>query len=299
MIRPFTSTDDAAIGALVDETSDPLWVAQGHTLHGADLDDTRWRRTLVAELDGRLAGAATVATNRVHHSRYNVAVEVAAPLRRLGIATALGAAITAVPRPRPLPLGSKIRPSDVGSVRLVDRFGGHVYQRCPGLRPDPLSAEVVAWCAAQQPVDGVTLHPLDEVDAAIWPQLWTEQYLWVHARWAPADPTALRGLADLLVADVDPAVSVAAVRDAQVEAVVWAMREDDGMTTLVAETTRRDVPGGTGLLAAALARCLQVLAGAGSGPIELDGHDDDPHLAPVLATMPPVPADPVHLVELG
>lgn len=69
--------------------------------------------------------------------------------------------------------------------------------------------------------------------------------------------------------------------------------------TVVAETARPDQPHGRTLVAAVLADCLQRLAAAGVRVLEIDGHESDPHLAPVLLSLPArTPADPLMLVEV-
>lgn len=297
MIRPYAPADESAIAALVDERSDPLWVRQGHSLHGPLLDDgTQWRRTLVAERDERLVGAATVARNRVHPGRLNLAVEVAPRYRQRGVATAL---VDALRRdlPEPLPLSGKVRPYDPAATGLLRCFDGRVYQHCPAPRPVPSDPAIVAWCAAQSVPPHTSIVALSEVpDDPV--ELWVEQYTWVHADWSPAAVQPLRELAPEIVADADPHLSVVSVRNGAVVAIAWAFPEDDGDTTIVAETRRRHVSGGIEQVAAALATCLGGLRRRGARAVELDGHASDPHLTPVVASLPAVAADPVDLVEI-
>jgi GNAT superfamily N-acetyltransferase len=297
-LRRYAETDRVAIDGLVDADSDPLWVAQGHTLHGPHLDDgPRWRRTVVAEVDGRVVGAATVGSNRVHTGECNLAVEVAAAHRRRGIATALVENVRTLRR-EPVPMASKLRPDDAAGIALLRHFGGRPYQTCPGLRPDPCAADITAWCEAASVPAGVAVRPLSDLAAEHRRRLWVEQYLWVHERWAPADRAGLESLAAQLADAANPSTSFMAVRAREVDAIAWAFDEDDGSVGIVAETARRDTADGAALVAATLARCLLRLRDDGCRAAEIDGHDADPHLAPVLETFPPCPSAPLWLVTI-
>lgn len=146
VIRPYRAADQAAVDDLVEGGADPLWVSQGHRLHGEAREGGRWRRSLVAEEAGRVIGAATIARNPVHPGRYNAAVEVAGGSRRRGLGTALIEQVRLL-APEARPLAAKLRPFDAAAVALAERLGGRVYQRCPGPCPDPTAADVVSWCA--------------------------------------------------------------------------------------------------------------------------------------------------------
>jgi GNAT superfamily N-acetyltransferase len=298
-LRDYDEHDQDAIDRLIDAGSDPLWVAQGHTLHGPAIDDgPRWRRTLVAEVDGRVIGAATVATNRVHTREYNLAVEVASEHRQTGVATALIAA-TRDARRDPLEMAAKVRPDDAAGVALLRHFAGRITQTCAGMRPDPCSDEIASWCHAVTVPTYVEVRPLGDISSSERERVWIEQYLWVHESWAPADRAGLESLAAQLVSPVDVAASSIAVRDGVVEAIAWAFDEDDGSFGVGAETATRDVVAGDALVAAVLARTLLQLRERGCRSVEIDGHDGDPHLAPVLATLPPCASAPLWLVAIA
>lgn len=295
-LRPFAIEDESALACLIDDDSDPLWVAQGHRLHGPARDGERWRRTLLADSDGRLVGAGTIARNRIHPGRYNLAIEVAAPYRRRGIGGVLLAALREL-RPEPLPLATKLRESDPAAMAFLRTGGGRVYQRCPAVRPIPASAEITDWCRHQLAPTGTELVSPAGVSQMKLAEFFGHQYLWMHEQWSPADPGPLRELAQDMVAEADPGLSVLAVHAGGVAAIAWAFPEGDGSVTIVCETLRRDTPEGVPVVAAALARCLQKLAAAGISRVELDGHVTDPHLAPVVDTLPAQPSDPLLLVE--
>jgi ribosomal protein S18 acetylase RimI-like enzyme len=295
-IRPFVEPDHARLATLVDDETDPLYAAQSHGLHGVAADGANWSRTLVAETDGRLAGAVTAARNLVHPGRYIVAVEVVTEYRRSGIARSLLHEIGKL-RPEPLPFAAKLRPSDLAAMALLRSLGGRIYQHCPGLRPDPSNADIARWCRDHAPPDGVDLVELADLPEAQRAELWVQQYLWVHEEWSPAAAEPLRELAPEIAAEADPHSSVVTISEGVPDSMTWAFPEADGSVTIVSETTRRDTPDGTAKVAAGLARCLQHLVTTSTAAVEIDGHRSDPHLSEVVETLPAVPANPLLLVE--
>lgn len=128
-IRPFHEVDDPRLDGLLDAAPDPLWRSQGHRLHGPDRDGATWRRTVIAEDDGLVVGAGTIAVNAVHPTRYNAAVEVAPDHRRRGIGASLLSALRRL-RSEPLPLAGKVRERDIAARAFVTVSGGRPYQRC-------------------------------------------------------------------------------------------------------------------------------------------------------------------------
>lgn len=295
-IRPYEA-DQPGIEGLLDSGSDRLWAAQGHRLHGAARNGQGWRRTLVAEIDGRIVGAVTVARNRVHPGRLNLAVEVGAAQRGRGVGRTLVEHARRL-RPEPLPLAAKLRPSDASGLALLHRFGGRVYQRCPGVCPDPTSAAVSAWAAGVLPNRDATVLALSAVPREDWVELWVSQYLWVHEDWSPAAEEPLRELARGFVAEADPEQTSVTMRHARVNAVAWVFEGSGGTAEVVAETIERQASGGAVDVAACLARSLSRLAVNGVIKAEIDGHVSDPHLSSVLDRFPNVPREPLHLVEI-
>ena len=298
-VRAVRPDDADGVAALVDDGSDPLFVAQDHRLHGPPRDGRAWRRTLVAEHQGRVIGAVTAARNPLHPGRYRLAVEVARDVRRRGVAGSLVAAAGRI-RAEPLPFAAKIRPADPAATAFLAKLGGRAYQSCPGLRPDPAAAELRRWCQDRPVPAGLAIRQLtDRSDwsEADWTRWWIGQYLWVHRGWSPADPGVLAEEASMMLADLDPDLTTVAWRADGADAIAWVFREGPGAVTVVAETVRPSVADGTAAVRAALARCLLGLAAAGIALVELDGHDTAPHLAPVLRTLPPGSASPLLLVE--
>jgi hypothetical protein len=296
-IRPYVEDDQPGIEQLLDTDADRLWVGQGHRLHGAALTGERWRRTLIAEVAGDVAGAATITTNRVHPDRYNLAVEVGPGRRGRGLGRVLVDRVRRL-APEPRPLAAKLRPSDLAGAALLRRFGGRVYQRCPGWCPDPTSPEVRAWATGITRAADAAVLPLDELARTEWPELWVRQYLWVHEHWSPAAPGPLRELAPDLVAGADPELSTIIVRGEHVDAVTWVFDAHDGTAEVVAETTQPQAPAGVSDVAAGLARTMLALGDRAVRKAEIDGHVSDPHLGPVLEGFPAGLREPLYLVEI-
>jgi GNAT superfamily N-acetyltransferase len=295
ILRPWHDDDALAVASLLDADSDPLWAMQGHRLHGSARDGQRWRRTLVACDQGRVIGAGTLVRNSVHGGSYPCAVEVAADRRRKGVATALIRALRDL-RPQPLPLSGKVRERDRAAWPFGQAMGCQVYQRCPCPRLDPAAA--AAWCL-QNLAGTARLTSMSELPAAQAAQLFQEQYRWVHERWSPVTSTEwLSKVAAATVAEANLAASSCCWQADGVTAAVFAFIEPDGSASLVAETQHREEVAGTALLSAAVARSLTVLAEQGCRTVEFDGHDDDPHLAPIVAQLPVTTTNPLLLVRL-
>jgi len=297
VVRAYANEDRTPVDDLLDENSDGLFVAQGHSLHGPAREGERWRRTLVAEVDEHVVGAVTIARNRVHPARYSQAVEVAASHRRRGLGRALINAVSQL-RPEKRPFAGKVRSSDGPALSFLDKLGGRIIQTSPCPRPDPSSNVIKAWVDAQEVPAGVDLDTLSAVPDTERSALWARQYQWVHDNWMPVEPRALPDFAIRTVGIADTDLSVVACRGGQRVAVTWALREPNDSIVIVAETIERDLSDGQAIVAAALARCLQHLAVSALGDVVIDGHSTDPHLGPILAALPrAIPRDPIFLVE--
>lgn len=293
-IREWTDADGRAIDVLLDPEPDPLWAGQGHRLHGAPREGERWRRTWVAEAGDALVGAVTLGRNYVHPGRYSCAVEVAPARRRQGLGRRL-VEFARNQRPERRPLAGKVRERDEAGGALIAALGGRRYQRspCPVVRPG--DAAVRDWCAAH----AGAVRRLTGTDPAELVRAFADLYRWQHADWSPVgSETALAAISTATVGELDHDLSTGVWRDGRLSAVAFAFR---GATSLdcVAETTRRDEPHGVAVLAAAVAATLAAAAADGIGSVEFDGHDDDPHLAPLLATLPVSSSNPLLLVELA
>ncbi|MEO8889856.1 MAG: GNAT family N-acetyltransferase [Jatrophihabitantaceae bacterium] len=298
LIRPWVDGDAGAVTALLDTAADPLWAAQGHRLHGPDRDGARRRRTLIATEADRVVGAVTVARNEIHPGRLSCGVEVAAGHRRRGIGRALIQAALAT-RPDPLPLVGKVRVRDASAMALGRAVGASTYQRCPDPTVDPTDNRLAQWIHAQAAPSDVDVRGLAGEAPDVLARAFADLYLWVHERWSRVGSrAALAQIAAATVAEADLGLSAGGWAEGRLAAVVFAF--DDGESIqLVAETLRRDTPDGIALLAATVAATLDRARSRSIGAVSFDGHDDDPHLAPVLASLPIVSADPLLLLEIG
>lgn len=293
LIRSWTEADAPAIDALLDPQPDPLWAGQGHRLHGAAREGEQWRRTLVGEQDDALVGAVTIARNHVHPGRYSCAVEVAPAHRRRGLARQLvEAALHA--RPQPLPLAAKQRERDHAARALLKQLGGTVYQRapCPVVLPDDPRASL--WSASH----AGDARRLNQTSAAQLAGAFEDMYRWVHEDWSPVGPgSALADVCTTMIRELDGELSAGVWRGSRLAAAAFAFRNGNNVEC-VAETVRRAEPDGITLLATAIAAVLSAAAASGIESVEFDGHDDDPHLAPLVRTLPVATADPLLLVEV-
>lgn len=300
MIRPWSRGDEVAVDGLATGDVDALWVAQGHGLHGrAWQRGGRWRKTLIGVEGRRLVRAASLATNRVHGGRLSCAVEVAAPDRRRGVGRALLAEVLSL-APSGMPVAAKVRPGSAGHG-FATAAGGSIYQRSPGPRVDLSDPAVREWCAARSrgADDDATVESLARLPAPQLADAFVQQYRWVHAAWSPvSDLSALGELAATTVKEPDVDVSSAAWLGDRLVAVAFAFPNGVAGMDVVAETQRQHEPSGASALAASIGRCLTQPRIAGLGTVEFDGHVTDPHLFPILGSIPGVSANPVLHVEL-
>jgi hypothetical protein len=178
---------------------------------------------------------------------------------------------------------------------LAAAVGAQPYQRSPCPQLDPSSAEIRAWCT-QYPADVTSLETLDPSGVAT---AFADLYRWIHEGWAPiGSEPALKAMSELVTADAERALSRGLWRDGRLVAVAFAFPAEPKRVECVLETVRRDEADGFAAVAAVLAGVLIAAGDAGLGEVELDGHDTDPHLAPVVATLPPHHDNPLLPVEL-
>jgi hypothetical protein len=185
-----------------------------------------------------------------------------------------------------------VRERDAAARGLAAAIGATPYQRAPCPQLDPSSAEIRSWCERHRgPV--TSLERLDPSGVAA---AFADVYRWVHEGWAPVGPEhALTAMSELVSADCDRGLSRGLWRDGRLVAVGFAFPEE-GRAECVLETMRRDELDGVAGVAAVLAGVLSAAHDAGLDEVELDGHDADPHLAPVVATLPPHRDDPRLLI---
>lgn len=299
-LRSFADGDQPAVDSLLDEDSDPLLVAQLHPLHGPDRDGQRWRRTLLAvDHSDRVAGAATVARNRIHPDLMSAIVEVAADCRRQGIGSALLAAIRAMAGPEAA-LRGKVHESDGGGWGFAAAVGAVTQVRCPGLGFTPPYDDLLAWSRSQELPTGARVDSLAALSEEKLLDTWIELYVTIHADWSPTAPApVLREVFVELVDDIRAELSAGAWVGDRLAAVAFTLTESPSLITVVAETLRPDQPDGRRLLAATLAGCFERLIEDGMPEVQLDGHDIDPHLASIVDGLPASYRSPLHLLRLG
>jgi hypothetical protein len=193
-------------------------------------------------------------------------------------------------------LSAKVRERDPAARGLSTALGATPYQRAPCPKLDPMAAEVRAWCAEHEG-DVMSLEAMDPPGVAA---AFADVYRWIHEGWAPIGAGhALSAMSELVTTDSDPALSRGQWRDGRLVAVALMFPEETGRADCVLETLRRDEPDGVTAVAAVLAGVLAAARAAGLHEVELDGHESDPHLAPVVATLPPHGDDPLLMVELA
>ncbi|SDG31826.1 GNAT family N-acetyltransferase [Klenkia brasiliensis] len=280
-VRPWQPGDD--LDGLLGAGADPLWVAQGHALHGEDRDGDRWRRTLVAVEDGEPVGAVTVARNRVHPGRWIVSIEVAPARRRRGLGTLL-LDLARELRPDDRPLSAKVRPHRAGGA-FARAAGARTYQHCECAQVRPEARASTALTLTERPVPDLGA-------------LLSAQYRWVHAAWSPLDEGMAGWLGGALAADVLSDLSAVSWAGGRPAALAVAFPGAPHLA-LLAETVDEHQLDGDRHLEAAVHRALTACAQAGVELVEFDGHVTDPHLHPLLQRLPRAGEDPLHLVEVS
>lgn len=300
-VRVWEAADADAVGALLDPGASAVWRTQFHTLHGPDPEPPGWGRTLVATMPGdnrSVVGAASIIRNRLHPSHYVGGVEVALGRRRRGLGTALLAGLLRA-RTDGRPIAAKVSPADGAASAFVRRAGGRIYQRCPGVVVDPRSAEVMAWARGTGSGAGelVELGTFGRERLAEW---YAEQYRWVHRAWSPVgDEKLLRDVVAQQLDDLDEQLSTGVRLGSHMAATAYCFRERDGHRVVVAETLSPVQPDGEALVGATIAAVLARAAAGGISEIEFDGHVDDPHLAPVVSSLPAMRLRPLDLIEVS
>lgn len=296
-LRQWHQHDAQQLTSLLDPDADPLWVNQFHALHGPDLDDSGWRRTLVAVDDNdQLMGCATVVESTLHGGRFPCAVDVAPRVRRRGVGTRLAEEIKALRPDQSRPLSTKVRQRDGAAMAFVSAVGGRVYQTSPGIVVDPRAPSVQRWARSRSGRDCRTLEDIAVPEVA---QAFAAVYRWIHRPWSPVTSDALLDeVAEQEAADVDRRCSAAVWSGGRLVAAAFAFSSAEGFE-VVAETIQSDQPGGIDAVADAVAMVIRSAQCRDGALITFDSHLSDPHLHPVLETLPHARGDALDLIEIN
>jgi hypothetical protein len=288
-IRPFEATDAEALKAF-------------GSAHGAPVDGARWRRTLVAEVDGAVVGAGSLRRSPMHRDVCVLEIdtaEAAGGLRQLGPPLYEGLLRL---RPEPWSVHWRAMASRPERLEFAQAAGFEVLIHCPSPRVDPTSEEVRRWIAEYENAPDAVVHSAESCSTDELLDAWAGSYSWVHASWSPV--TSFEAVRETLAASqlpgVDRSLSAVAVRSDRIVALalvspdVW-----DGRTFVIAETVHRDQPDGRALVGAVMAASLRRLGESGRTAVEFEGHTIDPHYAPLAATLPTTGADPLTILRAG
>lgn len=255
---------------------------------------------LVAEDDnGELAGFAYCFLSGLHHSRYWATIRVCDGQRGKGLGTELLKAL-GQSRDEDRPFFAKLR-EDNPALGWVRAMGGVPYQVCPPMRLDLTDAANRLWVGSlpERPATARIVPGSDLSDEQLVTSF-CSLYEWVHEDWSPVTSRAdvERMFADEVRLDLDRRLSSFAVDGDDVVAGVFVFRTPSGEPLdVVAETITRDAPDGDAALAACVRATARQAADAGWGQIAFDGHQDDPHLYPLLQTAPKLDGVPLYLME--
>jgi GNAT superfamily N-acetyltransferase len=170
-IRPFADGDAEAIGALVaasypDDERMRTFRRRGH---GPPVDEPVWRRSLIAETGGAVAGTGTVLHSRLHPLRTGFDIVVAPRLRRRGVATAL---LRELRRLAPRPLLTRATLADDAATGFVGAQGFRVLERTYEGRVDP------ATLAGRLPEPRLDTPPSLDEAAAFFDRWYGDTHRW-------------------------------------------------------------------------------------------------------------------------
>ena len=264
-----------------------------------DSDGPRWRRTVVAVVEGQVVGFATLTLNPATDS-YFCDVSVSPAHRRRGIGTRLFIEVQQI-ADRRLPILGRAMSSQPLRRHFAEHLGGSVLMHCPTPAIDPTSTAGRHWTDAQRLPEGFHTAPVADVPAEEVRAAWSGYFAWVHQPFGAIRLEALTSVWDDYRAGVDDTVSyVCRDADGQIVAFSFVSPEVwDGRTFVVAETVRRDQPLGVNLLQATVAASLRALADRGVQRVELEGHSTDAHIPQLFESLPAGPSDPLDIYVLN
>jgi GNAT superfamily N-acetyltransferase len=273
-------------------------IAEGLPSPPPDSEDPRWRRTVLAVVEGQTVGSATLALNPATDT-YMCEVSVSPAFRRRGIGTRLFTAAQQVADHR-LPIVGRVMSSQPLRRPFAEHLGGSVLLHCPMPSIDPTSAAGQQWTATQQLPDGYQTTRMTDVPAEKVQAAWSSYYSWAHQPLGRTRADALPTVWEDYRSGIDDTLSYLCTdADGQIVAFSFVSPDIwDGRTFIVAETADRDQPLGASLLQATLAASLRALADRGIQRVEIEGHSTDPHIPQLFETLPAGPSDPLDIYLL-
>ncbi len=283
------------------EKADAAAVTSFGSAHGEPLNGKRWRRTVMAEVDGAIVGVATLGQNTMHSRAYWLEIDVAGSAGGLSvIGPSLYQALRRL-QPEPWPVWWRAMASRPERLEFAKQAGFGAVVRCPVPRVDFASPAVHRWIVEHSVVPLVEVDTAESCTTDDLLDAWASYYLWAHASWLPviSSDVVRENLAAGLIHGLDRSLSTIAVRQGRIVALAQVFPDVwDGQTSLIcAETVRRNEPDGQALVGAVIAASLRRIADSGRTAVDFEGHDIDPHYGPLAATLPAASTDPLTLFK--
>lgn len=253
-----------------------------------------WRgggSSLVATIEGKPAGIAVSATNRVHPTRDPLFVFVAEQFRRQGIGSGL---VKSLQTRRWMPLSVKAHPGTV-AYDFYKSLGAVRYQVCPPERIDTSRIDVRRWALENRRRD---LRSGDQLTAEQLTEAWTKMYEVVHASWSPTGTRRdlLAEFRPMIQEELDQSRSMFVVRKDRIAAAcfVFGTGRDPDVEAIGESLYPANLRARTDVAA-----CMaEVLVNAGGKSVLFDGHITDPHFFPTLQRIPAVTGRTLELLEI-
>lgn len=262
-IRPATEADAASAAAAFPDLLPDRWRPGGN------------RRSLVAVAGDLVLGHARGIDNEIHPGSRVLVLEAAPGPDQVETAIALARAQLALSE---RPLRMKVRESQHLERAVARALGGVAVQACPPWRYT-VDAELRSWASAHR---STAEHPRGS-DAVELLDLMVGHYLAQHARWSPADETALR---EAFAADAEPGGyderSVILRRDGHLAAAAMVWADDEPEVGLL--TARHDDPAGRADMESCLAAVID--ASPDGAHLLIDSHVTEPVESQMLRDLP-------------
>jgi GNAT superfamily N-acetyltransferase len=278
-ITPWRSEHAPVLEAVLGP-SDEL-ARQMREVHGPDAVGARWRRTLVAELDGEPIGVVTVFSPRWHAERLWGGVEVGPAHRRCGVGTVLLRAARELSIRDGRPLRGKVFAGSIGA-RFADAHGFRVLQRSRTFR---LSGPAPRATAADLRIDAA---PTSDRLAAAFRDFYVRSHEW--------DPAGDMSAADIRRTHVDEATAAMLVlnREGTVLA-AGCIYNEDGDLLLSGGPTAADHDQARSATGALIDAARAYASGQGR-PLLVEADDSPPQVVAELQLRGAGVLDEVHIV---